>query len=270
MENLRVAICQLNSIDDVTQNLKQIIRLLENFSKKDQVRLIAFPENCLFMRLTEGGEIQTLNIQHEALKELSYWARKLNSYIHLGSVAFEEKGKVYNQSLIISDTGNIVPSYRKIHLFDIQLENALPIRESDRFFHGSKPETFSVDGWLIGQSICYDLRFSELFSFYARLSVDLVLVPSAFLFKTGEAHWHVLLRARAIESQCYVVAAAQGGIHKGVLGTRETYGRSLAVDPWGKVLGEIHQSPGQVIIDLKKSQIKKVRDQIPMAKHRRL
>ena len=128
-------------------------------------------------------------------------------------------------------------SYEKIHLFDIELDGLSPVRETDLFKHGKFPSVFKVRGWEIGQAICYDLRFAELFLEYAKQGVDLVLVPAAFLVETGRAHWEVLLRARAIESQCYIVAAAQAGKHLGCQGGhRMTYGHSLAIDPWGTVI----------------------------------
>jgi nitrilase len=127
-----------------------------------------------------------------------------------------------------------------------------------------------LKGWKIGLSICYDLRFSELFLTYAKQAVDLILVPSAFLVPTGRAHWHVLLRARAIEAQAYVLAAAQGGKHISGKAQRETFGHTLAVGPWGEVISELEEAPGHIIIELRPESITKVREQIPMDGHRRL
>jgi predicted amidohydrolase len=159
-----------------------------------------------------------------------------------------------------------------MHLFDIQLEGQKAIRESDAFRHGQKPSVLEVDGWRIGETICYDVRFAELFSQYARKEVDVILVPAAFLVKTGEAHWHILLRARAIESQAYVIASAQGGTHKGIKGgVRETFGHSLVIDPWGGIQAEVtNNGPGFSISILSRERIMKVRGQIPMKDHRRL
>jgi predicted amidohydrolase len=151
-------------------------------------------------------------------------------------------------------------------LFDIQLAGQEAIRESDEFNHGDGPSILDIKGWKWGLSICYDLRFSELYSKYAHQAVDIISVPAAFLVPTGEAHWHTLLRARAIESQAFVVASAQSGSHKGI---RETYGHSLIVNPWGAILLDM-TTVGVSVMELKKSDIKRVREQIPMSSHRRL
>lgn len=180
---------------------------------------------------------------------------------------------MYNSSVIISDEGKIETSYQKIHLFDIQLAGQKAIRESDVFRHGEGPGIFTINGWKIAQSICYDLRFAELYSQYAREQVDVILVPSAFLTKTGEAHWEVLLRARAIESQCYVVASAQVGCHESTRGSgrRETYGHSMVVEPWGAIAAHLGGSQKQTsVCSLSKAKIESTRTQIPMAQHRRI
>lgn len=179
---------------------------------------------------------------------------------------------MYNSSMLITPEGEIHPTYQKMHLFDIQLDGQAPLKESDVFRHGHAPHIIEVDGWRLGEAICYDVRFAELFSQYARKEVDLILLPAAFLVKTGEAHWEVLLRARAIESQSYVVAAAQGGTHQGCRGgTRETYGHTLIVDPWGAVVGQVEKlGPGVTIVKLSRERIEAVRRQIPMKFHRRL
>lgn len=269
---LVVATVQMTSIDDVGTNLKQIESLLESIFKNHQPRLVAFPENCLYLRLTEGEKIPGFELSHSVFIRLSELAQKYNTHLHLGSVPLLIEGHLYNSSLLINPQGRVQSTYQKMHLFDIQLEGEKAMRESDAFRHGQKPSILEVDGWRIGETICYDLRFAELFSQYARKEVDLILVPAAFLVKTGEAHWNILLRARAIESQAYVVASAQGGTHLGVGGgRRETYGHTLAVDPWGSVLGEILQpGPGFMTFTLTRDKIENVRAQIPMKFHRRL
>jgi predicted amidohydrolase len=162
--------------------------------------------------------------------------------------------------------------YSKIHLFDVDVEGAPPVRESDHFVNGSGPALIDFRGWKLGLSICYDLRFPELYLNYAQ-KADLILVPSAFLVPTGEAHWHVLLRARAIESQCYVAAPAQSGEHVSHLDSgqvRKTYGHSLIVDPWGRALEEMASGLDIRTVELSRTPIEKARRQIPMKAHRRL
>jgi predicted amidohydrolase len=158
-----------------------------------------------------------------------------------------------------------------MHLFDIELEGQKPIRESAVFSRGLSGKLRDFNGWRVGESICYDMRFSELYSGYAYAQADLVLVPSAFLVETGRAHWEILLRARAIESQCYVVASAQVGTHNSTKSQaeRRTFGHSLAIDPWGNIEADLGESEGVRIVHLSKDKIRKVREQIPMVNHRR-
>ncbi|MBV2169220.1 MAG: carbon-nitrogen hydrolase family protein [Bdellovibrio sp.] len=269
---LVVAVAQMTSIDDVDTNLMQMEALLEETFKSSQPRLVSFPENCLYLRLIEGQKIEGFTLSHAAFAQLSVWSKKYNTYLHLGSIPLYVDGHLYNSSVLITPEGVVQPTYQKMHLFDIQLEGQAPIRESDVFRHGQKPHLIEIDGWRIGEAICYDVRFAELFSQYARKEVDAILLPAAFLVKTGEAHWEILLRARAIESQSYVIASAQAGTHQGANGgTRETYGHSLVVEPWGGVVAQLEKSrPGVVVTTLRREQIEKVRKQIPMKFHRRL
>lgn len=269
---LVVAIAQMTSVDDVNTNLKQIEFLLEDVFSREQAQLVCFPENCLYFRIIEGEEIPGFTLSHPAFLALIDLAKKYNTHLHLGSVPLYVEGLLYNSSVLITPKGEVRPTYQKVHLFDIQLEGQKPIRESDVFCHGQKPNVVEIDGWRIGEAICYDLRFAELFSLYAQQEVDVILLPAAFLVKTGEAHWEILLRARAIESQSYILASAQGGTHKGLSGaTRETYGHSLIADPWGTLIGKVEgRYPGVILSKLNRSKISSVRQQIPMKSHRRL
>lgn len=269
---LVVAVVQMTSVDDIGANLRQIETLLENIFRAEKPRLLCFPENCLYLRVVEGEKIEGLTSEHPAFSFLAGLAQKYSVYLHLGSVPLFHEGHLYNSSVLITPGGVVQPTYQKLHLFDIQLEGQDPIRESDVYRHGRKPNIIEVDGWRIGEAICYDLRFAELFSQYAREDVDLILVPAAFLVKTGEAHWEILLRARAIESQAYVMASAQAGTHVGKFGkTRETFGHSLVIDPWGLVIGQVEaRQPGYCVVKLSRERIDKVREQIPMKFHRRL
>lgn len=267
----KVAICQTTSVDSVEKNLSSMIQQMTEVLKKDpSVRLILFPENVLYMRIREGEAIEGIALDSVYFKKLAQFSLTNKVNIHLGSVPLLIDGKLYNSSVLITEQAKIESTYQKIHLFDIQLSGQAPIRESDVFAFGKKPETFEIDGWKFGQSICYDIRFSELYSEYAKQKVDAILIPAAFLTKTGEAHWEVLNRARAIENQSYVLSSAQGGVHKSESGQRETFGHSIAVDPWGRILQVLSRDVDYFIVELKKELIKEVRTQIPMEKHRRL
>jgi predicted amidohydrolase len=269
-KNLSLIVCQMTSIDDVEANYRQIEKLVQSISQPADLAL--FPENCLYMRLVEGQAIPGLDFQHPVFARLQNLAFSKKIWLHLGSVPLKEDGKLTNASVVITDQGEIRATYRKMHLFDITLEGQAPIRESDVFNHGPSPSVLEIKDWNLGQTICYDLRFSELFSVYAKKKVDAILVPAAFLVKTGQAHWEVLLRARAIESQCYVIAAAQAGTHSNSEGhQRKTYGHSMVISPWGEVLfkGSSDQ-PEAHFVELNFAQIESVRRQIPMQSHRRL
>ncbi len=269
--SLRIALAQMNSNDDVETNLKSVLALIEEASSQNP-RLIIFPENSLFFRLNTADSVIPLNLKSEFWPRLQEVAKKRKINLHLTTALKDEDGKVYNGSVLISDDGQIEIIYRKVHLFDIALTGQKPIRESDVFASGNQPTTFVIDDIKFGSAVCYDVRFSELFRFYAQQDVDVILVPSAFLVKTGLAHWEVLLRARAIESQCYVLAPAQAGVHRSHFKEeqRETFGNTLAVDPWGEILEKKEKNVGLIFIDINKQHIKNVRQQIPMKAHRKL
>jgi predicted amidohydrolase len=261
----------MTSVDQAKTNYAAMIGLIEKAIKEKKPDLILFPENCLYMRLQEGEKITGFDLSDFYFLELSKIASQNNVALHLGALPLRLHGKLFNASVYIDGFGNISSSYQKIHLFDIQLEGQKANRESDVFTHGEKPAILELKGWQLGQTICYDLRFSELFNFYAKKHVHAILVPSSFLVKTGMAHWEVLLRARAIESQCYILAAAQAGKHQSEKGIRETFGHSLIIDPWGQVLKQAQSSGPEIIYyDLSCHDLDKVRRQIPMKNHRRM
>jgi predicted amidohydrolase len=272
-QSLSIAILQTQSVDDVQINQRTILAAMKAIPGDKKLDLICLPENALYMRVVEGEAIQGFDLNDSVFDLFKAFAKERKLVLHLGSVPLKIGTKMANASLLVLPSGKLQAEYNKIHLFDIQLEGQKSIRESDVFQHGESPSVFEVEGWKIGQSICYDLRFAELYSRYAKVGVDLILVPAAFLVPTGQAHWQVLLRARAIESQCYVIAAAQAGEHKSVrsAASRHTYGHSLVVGPWGELIAEGNANKPQTIyVQLQRSEIEKVRRQIPMKDHRRL
>jgi deaminated glutathione amidase len=269
---LKIAVAQLNSSDSIQKNIEQINSLVDQAHAAD-CKICFFPENSLYMRIVEGEAVPVFEHSSTEIAQLAQRARDKSINLHFGSLPFKDlDGHTYNASLWITADGSWRVSYRKIHLFDIQLQGQKPIRESDVFKSGLGPELLEFEQWKFGQSICYDLRFAELYSVYGKLGVDAILVPAAFLVPTGVAHWETLLRARAIENQCYVIAAAQAGAHKSTrqLAQRETYGHSLIIDPWGKVQECLADGIGLIVGELDRGLINKVRQQIPMASHRKL
>lgn len=266
---MKIALAQLNSGDETSINLAIIKAAIEEAASA-KAAVVFFPENSLFFRVSNTDKVNSIKVDGAEVSLLSEVCKRNSIAVHL-TTAIEESGVVYNASIFIDKTGNAKKLYNKIHLFDIELTGQTPIRESDSFKHGAEPVIFEYEGFKFASSICYDIRFAELYSFYAKNEVDVILVPAAFLVKTGMAHWEILLRARAIESQCYVLAAAQHGTHRSTASasTRETYGHSMAVGPWGEVLALKKEGVGLVFTEINKDEIKKVRTQIPMRSHRR-
>lgn len=270
-DQLRVATLQLNSVDSVTQNTKEILKKSQQI--KDPVDLICLPENALFLRLDSKTSLPRMNENSIDWAPFQKLADEKDAGLMIGSVPWEQDEILYNSTLFFRPGGKGPEVlYHKIHLFSVDVPGAPAVRETDFFKHGDAPYILDWRGWKIGLSICYDIRFGELFVYYAKQGVDLILVPSSFLVPTGKVHWHTLLKARAIETQSYVVAAAQAGEHRSTLRpeiTRETYGHSLVIDPWGQVLIDHTLEQEVSTIVLERSLIDKVRGQIPMAGHRR-
>ena len=266
---MKVGIAQLNSNDNLADNFEQIKSIIVN-SKSEKPAVIFFPENSLYFRIDAASPVQALELNDPVIVSLAELAKANQVAIHL-TTAVSESGKVFNASIMIGAAGETQIVYRKIHLFDIALWGQKPIRESDTFLHGAGPAVTELHDFRIGHSICYDVRFAELYASYAKKKVDLIVVPSAFLVKTGQAHWEVLLRARAIESQCYVIAPAQTGVHRSSKSdqTRETFGHSMIIDPWGQIVSVNTNTVGIFYAELSKDEIAKVRSQIPMGAHRR-
>lgn len=266
---MKIAVAQLNSSDDINENLKQMSALVQA-AAAEKPEIIFFPENSLFFRLKQDEGVVPVRLTGPEIIQLELLSNQTKISIHFTS-AIEDDGDVYNASILVMPGAGAKVIYRKMHLFDIALHGQTPIRESDSFKHGEGPSVFEVGGLKFGSSICYDVRFAELYSAYARQQVDAILVPSAFLVNTGRAHWDVLLRARAIESQCYLIAPAQAGVHRSASHSfaRETYGHSMLVDPWGHIVQSLTEGVGVFFYDINKEEIEKVRRQIPMHQHRR-
>ncbi|MEQ1688905.1 MAG: carbon-nitrogen hydrolase family protein [Sphingopyxis sp.] len=195
-------------------------------------------------------------------------ARDAGVWVHLGSlpVLDEAEGKWRNRSLVIDSAGHIAARYDKIHLFDIDLPNGTSWRESAAYAPGAEAVVANTPLGLMGLAICYDLRFDALFDALALAGARVIVVPSAFTVPTGQAHWHTLLRARAIDHGCFVIAAAQCGTHAD---GRQTYGHSLVVDPWGTILFDAGEENGVSMVDIDLEQIDEVRARLPILQHRR-
>jgi len=195
-------------------------------------------------------------------------ARQHEVYLHIGSLAVSlPDGRFANRSVLFAPDGTVEAVYDKIHLFDASIAGLREYRESATYKGGDRAVTASVGEFTLGLAVCYDMRFPRLFNTLARMGAQVMAVPAAFTVPTGEAHWHVLLRARAIETGSYVIAAAQGGKHAN---GRSTYGHSLIIDPWGRVVAEIDgDQPGVVIADLDLAKVREARERVPVLANER-
>jgi predicted amidohydrolase len=194
-------------------------------------------------------------------------ARKLSIYIHIGSLAIKASHeKAVNRSFLIDRKGDVVARYDKIHMFDVDLAGGESYRESNTYRAGELAVVADLPWGRLGLTVCYDLRFPALYRALAEAGASFLAIPSAFTRQTGEAHWHVLLRARAIENGCFVFAAAQGGKHES---GRETFGHSLIVDPWGRILAEGGTEPGVVLAEIDPAEVAAARAKIPSLNHGR-
>jgi predicted amidohydrolase len=264
---MRVAVCQVNSRSDRLINLRVATDLLERAAKAG-ADLALLPEYVDF--LGPGGLAPRPEpVDGEFATAVAGVARRLGIWVVAGS--FHEVGPdeehTYNTSLVFDRSGALVATYRKIHLFDIDIPGRVSYQESRAVAPGCDCVTFGLDGVRVGLSICYDLRFPEL---YRRLAVDgaqVLLVPAAFRAHTGRDHWEVLLRARAIENQCYVVAAGQIGDHEP---DERCYGRSMVVDPWGTILAQAPDVVGVTVADLDLERLAEIRLSVPSLTNRRL
>jgi predicted amidohydrolase len=226
----------------------------------EMTNILAARREQLFAAIVEEQSDAAL----AALREL---ARQLGIYIHVGSLAIRiSSERAANRGFLIDRTGEIAARYDKIHMFDVDLGNGESYRESNNYRAGEAGVLADLPWGRLGVTICYDLRFPALYRALAEAGATMLAIPSAFTQKTGEAHWHVLNRARAIENGCYVFAAAQGGKHEN---GRETFGHSLIVDPWGRVLAEGGSEPGVVMAEIDPAEVAKARGRIPSLEHGR-
>jgi predicted amidohydrolase len=267
---MRVGVVQLTSTDDLEANLEAASRGVREAASRG-AEFVALPEMFAFLR-REGGEIPCAQgLDGSIVGAARAWARDLSVRLLAGSFAERIPGeeRVYNTSVLISPEGEIEACYRKMHLFDIDLRDADggSYRESARIAPGDQVVVAETPRGGVGLSICYDLRFPELYRAMVDRGALLFTVPSAFTRETGKDHWEVLLRARAIENLAFVVAPAQCGRHSP---DRSSHGRSLIIDPWGLVLAQLGDRPGVAVADCDLEEQQRIRARLPALSHRRL
>ena len=265
--NFRAALVQMCSGRDVTVNIRNASALVRE-AAAGGAHYVQTPEMTTIMeigrdRLMAAAEPEDRNTAIDAFTTL---AKELKIWLHIGSMLVKVGDKLANRAFLISPEGKITARYDKIHMFDVDLPNGEVYRESESYEAGNAAVVADLPWGGLGMAICYDLRFPHLFRALAQNGARFLAVPAAFTKLTGEAHWATLLRARAIEAQCYVFAAAQGGRHEH---GRETYGHSLIISPWGQILAEGGIHPSVIFADIDLAVIDDVRARVPSLKHDR-
>ncbi|KAF8396660.1 hypothetical protein HHK36_018285 [Tetracentron sinense] len=268
---VRVAAGQMTSINDLASNFNTCSRLVKEASEAG-AKLLCLPENFSFVGAKDGESLKVAEpLDGPVMQGYCSLARESSIWLSLGG--FQEKGPddahLCNTHVLIDDTGNIRSTFRKIHLFNVDVPGGAVYKESSFTTAGKDIVVADSPIGRLGLTVCYDLRFPELYQqLRFQHQAQVLLVPAAFTMVTGEAHWEILLRARAIETQCYVVAAAQAGRHND---KRESYGDTLIIDPWGKIVGRLpdRQSTGIAVADLDFSLIDSVRAKMPISEHRK-
>jgi deaminated glutathione amidase len=264
---MRVAVCQMNSGADVSANLDAADALLEEAAGRG-ADLAAVPEYFAFLGPSAERATVAEPVPGPVTDRLAAAARRRSMWVLGGSVLERQEGRVYDTSVLIDRSGEVVARYRKIHLYDVDLPGQRPFRESATIAAGEQLVTHETEFGRVGLSICYDARFPELYRGLMARGSEVLFVPAQFQDETGKDHWHVLLRARAIEDQCFVVAPAQCGRFGQ---DRRSFGHSLIVDPWGRVLAEgAADEPGVWTADLDFTELRRIRQALPALSHRRL
>ena len=271
---MRAAILQMCSSDDPGENLQTVLSALSQ-AKAAGADILLTPEvtNCVSQSRAHQARVLRLEAEDQALASVRNAAREAGIWVLLGSLGLQSgdpDGRFANRSFLISDRGEIAGWYDKIHMFDVNVTETETFRESDGYRPGDRAVVVETPLATFGLSICYDMRFAYLYRDLAKAGAQVLTVPAAFSPVTGKAHWETLLRARAIETGCFVIAPAQTGDHKVSTGKpRQTHGHSLVVAPWGEVLLDAGTDPGLHIIDVDVKEVDKARGRVPSIRHDR-
>ncbi len=265
----RAAAIQLNSGSNAERNWTAAESLIRA-AAEDGAELIATPENTNFLGPHEDKVRLAESLDGPTCQRFAGLAEELGVFMLLGSFneRLEDPGRCANTSVLFGPDGARLAAYRKIHLFDVDLSDEVRFRESDTVIPGTEPIVAATDLGRLGLSICYDLRFPGLYGCLRTLGAEILFVPAAFTRTTGRVHWETLLRARAVETQCWVVAPAQCGRHDDE-GLRESWGHSAIVDPWGEVVVTAGEEPDRIAADLDLERLRSIRASMPVEEHRR-
>ena len=264
------AVVQLNSTSDEGANLaaaEDLIRRAAGYG----ARLVATPENTNFLGPHEDKVRRAQTLEGELCSRFGGLACELGVFLLLGSFneVSQVEGKCRNTSVLFGPDGSRLAVYRKIHLFDVDVSEKVRFKESATVEPGGEPVTVATEAGRLGLTICYDLRFGELYRKLREEGAEILCIPSAFTLTTGRDHWHPLMRARAIETQCYILAPAQQGQHDD-RGLRESYGHSMIVDPWGQIVALASDGPGIALAEIDLDLVARIRRGMPVEDHRKL
>jgi predicted amidohydrolase len=265
----RAGLVQMCTGRDVDKNLADATALVREAAGLG-ARYVQTPEITTIMEMDRKRLFEAIGPDegNPAVSHFADLARELAIWLHIGSMAIKlDSGKVANRSFLFAPSGELQARFDKIHMFDVELPGGETYRESKNYQAGDRGVLVALPWGVLGLTVCYDLRFPHLYRALAKAGADFLAIPSAFTRKTGEAHWHTLLRARAIENGCFVLAAAQAGKHES---GRETYGHSLVVSPWGDIIAEADgTSPDVIVADIDPGAVLEARQRIPSLQHDR-
>jgi len=266
--NFQAALVQMRSGRDPARNIEDASVLIDEAAARG-AEFVLTPEMTNIIETDRERLAAVVREEKDdaSIPILAGRAQRHRIWVLAGSLALRgEAGKLVNRSLLFDPSGRIAARYDKIHLFDVDLPGGAVIRESATYTGGAAAPVTALPWGVLGLTICYDVRFPHLYKSLAQAGADFITAPSAFTKVTGEAHWHVLLRARAIETGSFMLAPAQGGLHEC---GRETYGASLAVSPWGEIIGEMGRDPGLVMVGIDRREVDRARRRIPVLQHGR-
>jgi len=262
MTRFTAACVQLRATRSIETNIAEAVELIREAAGRG-ADFVQTPETTNLIELDRKRLFGLIREEEEdaSLPQFKALATELGIWLHIGSMAFKVgEGKAANRGFLIGPDGAIAARYDKIHMFDVDLAGGESYRESSAYRPGETAVVADLPWARFGMSICYDMRFPDLYRAQARAGAQVLTAPAAFTRQTGEAHWHLLLRARAVENGCFMIAAAQGGTHDS---GRQTYGHSLIVDPWGEILAEAGTEPGVVTAEIDLERVAEIRGRVP-------
>jgi predicted amidohydrolase len=264
---MKIAQIQMNTQEDKAINLKMAEELITAAVETERPDLITLPENFACLSGSPGDQQASGEPFPDGptFRKMAGLAQRHRVIIHAGSCVEKDGGQFYNTTAVFGADGRVLARYRKIHLFDVVVPGGIRYLESQTVARGSEIVTYRAGDFVVGCSICYDIRFPEIYRKLRDAGSDIIMIPAAFTLQTGKDHWEVLVRARAIETQTYVLATAQVGTH--AVGKKACWGHTMAVDPWGHIIAQASDRVGYITARLDKSYIAEVRQHIPVANH---